>query len=245
MNKALYLDESIAAFISTLPFGFASTALLKTAFTHKSFLNEPDALSVGAIESNERLEFLGDAILSAAISEMLYERFPASDEGELTRLRARLVNRRVLAEAAKTIELGRYLLLGKGERASGGRENTAILAGVFEAFIAAVYFERGQVPTASYISSLFSASIGQALGGHGHFDYKPALQELVQRLYKRAPRYVLVRETGASHKKTFEVEVLINDAPMGRGIAGAKKEAEQMAAKEALFRLKGDMENKA
>ncbi|MEK6792097.1 MAG: ribonuclease III [Deltaproteobacteria bacterium] len=236
MNKAH--DESIAAFISTLPFGFASTAILKIAFTHKSFLNEPNALGAGAMECNERLEFLGDAILSAAISETLYERFPASDEGELTRLRARLVNRRVLAEMAKAMELGKFLLLGKGERASGGRENTAILAGVFEAFIAAVYFERGAAMTASYISSLFSALIGQAQNGHGHFDYKPALQELSQRLYKQAPRYLLVSETGASHKKTFEVEVVINGLRLGRGSAGAKKEAEQIAAKEALAVLK-------
>ncbi len=237
MNKAF--DESIAAFISTLPFGFASTAVLKIAFTHKSFLNEPDALKIGALESNERLEFLGDAILSAAISETLYERFPCSDEGELTRLRARLVNRRVLAEMAKAMGLGKFLLLGKGERASNGRENTAILAGVFEAFIAAVYFERGHNLTASYIASLFSELIAQAQNGHGHFDYKPALQELVQGLYKQAPKYILVGETGASHKKTFEVEVVINGVPMGRGVAGAKKEAEQIAAKEAIAMLKG------
>ncbi|MBI5234825.1 MAG: ribonuclease III [Deltaproteobacteria bacterium] len=238
MNNKTF-DESMAEFISTLPFGFASTAILKTAFTHKSFLNEPGALGFAALECNERLEFFGDAILSAAISETLYRMFPAVNEGELTRLRARLVNRRALAETAKAMKLGKYLLLGKGERASNGRENTAILAGVFEAFIAAVYFERGHDLTASYVASLFSASIEQAQGGQGHFDYKPALQELVQSLYKQAPKYVLINETGASHKKTFEVEVVINGLRQGRGVAGSKKEAEQMAAKEALERLKG------
>ncbi|MBI5970015.1 MAG: ribonuclease III [Deltaproteobacteria bacterium] len=224
-------------FAATLPFKFKNAQLLKTVFVHRSFLNEKEAKTLGLRESNERLEFLGDAVLGAAVSDILYARYPATAEGELTRMRARLVNKKTLAGLALELGLPRYLRLGKGERASGGAENPTILASTFEAFIAAVYVELGFDSVYGYILELFNPLINEDLAGPGHFDFKPRLQELGQRVYKEAPSYRLVSETGAPHKKTFAVEAIIGGKVLGRGCAASKKEAEQAAAEEALQNL--------
>jgi len=222
-----------------LPFTLKDKGLVQKVFVHRSFLNEKEGVS---LESNERLEFLGDAVLSNCISHLLFEKFPEIDEGELTRLRAKLVNKRTLAELAKGLSMSEFLLLGKGERSTGGRENPTILAGAFEALLAAIYIDCGFKKTFEYVGSLFSPLLDETLSEPGHFDYKPRLQELTQRVFKEAPIYRLVNEDGPPHKKIFEVEVVIAGEALGVGSASKKKDAEQYAAASALKKLK-DMLN--
>lgn len=225
---------SLEGFVGSLPFEFTDGVLMKKVFVHRSFLNEKEG---AGLKSNERLEFLGDAILSNIISHMLFKKFPDIHEGELTRMRAKLVNRLSLAGLAKEISLDKYLLLGKGERLSGGSDNPTILAGVFEAFIAAVYFNQGFQKTFDYVERLFTPLLADALEGPGHFDFKPRLQELSQKLFKEAPSYILIGEKGPPHKKIFEVEVRVAGKALGSGCAPRKKDAEQAAAGEALTNL--------
>lgn len=234
MKKDIVLEE----FQETLPFHFKDLGLLQKVFVHRSYLNEKDASALKSKESYERLEFLGDAVLSSVISHLLYENYPETNEGELTRLRAKLVNRQTLADLARGLRLNEYILLGKGERSTGGADNPTILAGVFEALVAAVYFELGFKITYSYIESLFSPLIDSATAHEpGHFDFKPRLQELAQKLFKEAPAYRLLKEEGPPHRKTFEVEVRIKGEVRGTGSASKKKDAEQLAAEEALKKL--------
>jgi ribonuclease III len=227
-------EEALKEFTSRLPFSFKDTGLLESVFVHRSFLNEKGGVG---LECNERLEFLGDSVLSTIISHMLFVSFPAMEEGELTRLRARLINRRTFAVLSKGLGLGKLLLLGKGERRSGGMENPAILADTFEAFMAAVYLDRGYRTSYSFVEELFSPVIDGFVSGPGHFDFKPDLQELTQRLFKKPPAYRVVREEGPAHKKVFSVEAIVGGKVMGRGRATRKKDAEQLAAREALERL--------
>lgn len=233
MKKEIVLED----FKKTLPFSFRDGTLLQRVFVHRSFLNEKGSDRLTSPESNERLEFLGDAVLSNVISHLLYRKYPDMDEGELTRLRARLVNRHTLAKVAKEIGLNRFILLGKGERSGGGDENSTILSGAFEALIAAIYIDLGFTEVYSYIEKVFSPLIDSSLIEPGHFDFKPRLQELSQRIFKEAPVYTLLKEDGPPHKKRFEVAVLISGEVLGTGSAMKKKDAEQLAAGEALKRL--------
>lgn len=213
---------------------FKDRGLLETAFVHRSFLNEKEGRGM---ESNERLEFLGDSVLSTVISHVLYQRSPEVSEGELTNLRAKLVNGRTLARIARGLDMGLCLMLGKGERASGGADNTTILAGAFEAVVAAVYLEGGFDKAFSFIEGLYSPLIEKLLKEPGHFNFKPRLQVLAQKLFKKAPVYRVVSESGPDHKKIFEVEVMVDGRVYGRGSESTKKDAEQAAAGEALKEL--------
>lgn len=241
MKKEINLDD----FHNTLPFQFKDRALLQKVFVHRSFLNEKACTFLVCQESNERLEFLGDAVLSNVISHLLFEEYPGIDEGELTRLRARLVNKQTLAGLAKNIALDEYLLLGKGERNSGGKENPTILAGVFEALLAAVYIEFGFKAVTDYIQSIFAPLIVSSLKEPVHFDFKPLLQELSQRIFKEAPVYKLIKEDGPPHRRVFEVEVIVSGKVLGMGAATKKKDAEQAAAGEALKKLRAVNETSA
>lgn len=227
-------DLELKGFREGLPFPFEDLGLLKTVFIHRSYLNEKGGKG---LESNERLEFLGDAVLSIVISDILYKRFPEVTEGELTHLRAKLVNRRALAKLARQLGLGGLLFLGKGERITGGSSNTANLAGVFEALLGAVFLERGFDDSYAYIEDLYAPMIEELLVEPGHFGYKPALQKLCQKLYRENPEYRLVSESGPPHDRTFEVKVFVRGELYGQGTAGRKKDAEQMAAGEALKRF--------
>ena len=227
--------EEMDGFRQCLPFVFNDRALLKTVFVHRSYLNEPEG---GGLASNERLEFLGDSVLSNAVSRMLYDRFQDAEEGELTRMRARLVNKHTLARLARGLNIGRCLLLGRGERGTGGAENPTILAGAFEALLAAICLERGYPGAFSFIEGIFSPLMEAALKIPVHFDSKPRLQEISQKVFKEAPRYRVIREAGPPHKRTFEVEVMVAGRVMGAGAAGNKKDAEQQAALVALNALK-------
>ncbi len=229
------LETRLQKFNRTLPIPLKNPALLKRVFTHSSFLNEPGG---SGLESNERLEFLGDAVLGAASAHMLYLKFPGVPEGELTRLRARLVNRRALAGLSKELGLNRLLLLGKGEAKAGGAENMRNLAGVFEAFLGAIYLEAGFKKTMAYTVTLFSSLTDEVKNGPGWFDHKPALQELTQRFFKSNPTYRVTGDTGRPHAKTFEVEVRVGAKVIARGSGNRIKDAEQAAAEKALKEIK-------
>jgi len=213
---------------------FHRPQLLNEALTHKSFVNENRAKDR---RQNERLEFLGDAVLSLIISEHLAADLPHCTEGALSKLKARLVSESSLAKAAKRLELGTLLRLGKGEELSKGREKHSLLADALEALIAAVYLDGGLEAGRAFTLRIFDQelqAIRKVNGESGLEDYKTHLQELCQKRFDTLPRYVTVRESGPDHRKTFEVELLIRGEVKGSGRGLSKKEAEQMAAKQAL-----------
>lgn len=213
---------------------FKRTHLLDEAMTHKSFVNENRAKDQ---RQNERLEFLGDAVLSLIISEHLAAGLPECTEGALSKLKARLVSESSLAKSAKRLGLGSLLRLGKGEELSKGREKHSLLADALEALIAAIYVDGGLEASREFTLRIFDQelqAIQQLNGESGSEDYKTHLQELCQKRYDTLPRYVTVRESGPDHRKTFEVELVIRGEVRGIGRGLSKKEAEQMAAKQAL-----------
>ncbi len=227
-------QDAIREFIEALPFKVNDRKLFEKVFVHSSYLNERGGTG---LQSNERLEFLGDAVLSSVVSHLLHERFPKRSEGELTVIRARLVNRTALALLGKQLCLGDLVFLGKGEERSGGRENPSIIANTFEALIAAIYLDQDYCAVFSFISALVAPLMDSSVAGTGHFDFKPRLQELTQSHFKSAPEYRVVKESGLPHEKIFKIEVVVNGKTLGSGEAGKKKDAEQMAAEAALAKL--------
>ena len=211
-----------------LGYTFRDSSLLENALTHSSCANE----SRGKLHSNERLEFLGDSILGMVVAEHLYRNHPDLPEGELTRTRAALVCEESLVEVAKELGLGDYLKLGKGEEAGGGRNRPSIRADAVEAVLAAVYLDGGIGSARKIIQKYILTREVSSLSGIR--DYKTALQELVQRESGQVLKYRLTGESGPDHDKRFFVEVDLNGTPVGNGEGHSKKEAEQMAAKEAL-----------
>jgi len=203
--------------------------ILRKALTHKSYLGE-----VPGVKSNERLEFLGDAVLGLIVSEHLFAKFSEKQEGELAKAKAVAVSEPILAESAKKLLIPDALLLSTSEEASGGRERPSILADAFEAVIAAVYLSEGLEAARRAVLSVLRPILEDIEREEHHRNYKSILQEACQSVYKRAPRYVLISETGADHDKTFVVEAQIDGTPLGRGSGKSKKQAEQAAAAEAL-----------
>lgn len=215
----------------------SSSELIELSLVHKSYGNEHGAEKPANTRDNERLEFVGDAVLDFVISEMLFEGYPASTEGDLSKMRAGLVNEATLSELAKELDLGAYLKLGKGEEHTGGREKDSILASAFEALIAAVYVCTGFVETKAMIVRLFQARVDRE-GEHEAFgDYKTKLQEVVQARFKSAPRYDVASSSGPDHDKTFEIHLTIQGQVVAKATGKSKKEAEQAAAKLALESL--------
>ncbi|MBX3236527.1 MAG: ribonuclease III [Nitrospiraceae bacterium] len=220
-----------------LGYRFASPRLLEEALTHKSYSNERRTKDR---QQNERLEFLGDAVLSLIISEHLAAALPDSSEGALSKLKARLVSETSLAKSARRMDLGRFLRLGKGEELSKGREKNSLLADALEALIAAVYLDGGLDASRTFTLRVLGSElelVGTQGGRLGSDDYKTRLQEICQKRFDQLPRYVTVRETGPDHEKIFEVELTIQGTVMGIGRGHSKKEAEQMAAREALAQV--------
>ena len=215
-----------------LGYTFQNTALLENALTHSSCANE----SRGKLQSNERLEFLGDSILGMVVADHLYRNHPDLPEGDLTRTRAALVCEGSLVEVAQQLNLGSYLKLGKGEDAGGGRERPSIVADAVEAVIAAVYLDGG-IGSARKIIQKFILDREEEKSASR--DYKTALQELVQRESGQVLGYQLIGAEGPDHAKIFSVEVDLNGTPIGKGKGRSKKEAEQNAAKAAIEKLKG------
>ena len=214
-----------------LGYTFQNTALLENALTHSSCANE----SRGKLQSNERLEFLGDSILGMVVADHLYRNHPDLPEGELTRTRAALVCEESLVEVAAELNLGEYLRLGKGEESGGGRKRPSIQADAVEAVLAAVYLDGGIGSARKIIQRYILCR--EIEGLNGSRDYKTALQELVQRESGQVLKYRLTGEEGPDHDKRFFVEVDLNGTPVGSGKGHSKKEAEQMAAKAAIAKL--------
>jgi ribonuclease III len=212
-------------------FDFHNAAYLKLALIHSSYINENPSL---AAVSNERLEFVGDAVLGLVIAERLYHDFPHSPEGELTRLRAALVRRETLAQMARKINLGDYLSLGIGEEAGGGRNKAANLAGVFESLIAAIYLDQGLESARNFILGLYGPEIYNQAYRAVATDYKSKLQEIMQAKSQITPTYFLIEAVGPEHDKLFTVEVRSEELSLGRGAGKSKKLAEMEAARAAI-----------
>lgn len=209
---------------------FKNKSLLTTALTHSSYANERKSQH---IQYNERLEFLGDAVLSIVVSDYIFKHCPELPEGELTKLRASLVCEKSLFEFAKKIDLGSYLLLSKGERNNGGAERPSIVSDAFEALIAAIYIDGGMAPVSEHILNFVVPAIKNTKKKPVN-DYKTTLQEIIQKNPGERLEYVLVSESGPDHNKHFVFEVHLNSNVIGRGGGRSKKEAEQQAAREAL-----------
>ncbi|HET9038063.1 MAG TPA: ribonuclease III [Myxococcaceae bacterium] len=203
------------------------------ALTHKSYVNEHR--DEGA--DNERLEFLGDAVVDLAVSHRLMERFPDADEGELSKLRALLVNEETLARVARHLGLGGLLRMGRGEEMTGGRDKSSVLADALEAVIGAVYLSSGLPGALLVVDRLFGDLLQGVAEGKSGEDWKTRLQELVQTRLRQSPRYRVVSEEGPDHSKTFEVEVTVGTELFARARGRSKKEAEQAAARETLTML--------
>ena len=214
---------------------FKDTELLILSFCHSSYANEQIDLSLG---DNERLEFLGDAVLDLAISHILMLRFKDATEGDLSKFRATVVDEAGLYEVALRLGLGEYLLLGKGEEQSQGREKPSILADTTEALIGAIYLDAGFDMAMEIIKGLFSSLLERVGTRELVHDFKSLLQEYSQQSCKTLPRYRLINETGPAHDRSFQVALSLKGEVLAEGEGRSKKEAEQNAAREAFFYLK-------
>jgi ribonuclease-3 len=225
-------ENRLVDFLKTVPVGHPTGVSYRLAFVHRSYLNENPAGRV----SNERLEFLGDSVLGLLAAEFLNLRHPGSDEGGLARRKAVLVSEPCLASWAREAGLGDLLLLGKGEKESGGNDKDALLADCFEAFLAALYLEEGLESARRWMAPFFLGAPAESQPSP-LTDFKSRLQEWCQKKLKRPPTYRLIGMIGPEHSKTFLVEVQLADKPYGEGQGRSKKEAEQNAAATALRRI--------
>ncbi len=221
----------LAALQQTLGVSFNDLSRLEQALVHSSYINENPGL---APTSNERLEFLGDAVLGLMVAEKLYQDFPHLSEGEMTKLRAALVRRDTLAGIAQAIKLNDHLYLGKGEETSGGRRKAANLAAALEAIIAAIFLDQGSSATRHFILGLFDKELENIMRQSAGVDYKSELQELIQAQEQQTPTYHVIAIIGPDHDRTFTVEVRRGEAVLGKGSGKSKKAAETEAARAAL-----------
>ena len=221
---------------ATLGIAFDDKSLLTRALTHRSLVNENPQVSD---MDNERLEFLGDAVLDFVTGEYLYQRFPEMREGALTSLRSALVKRETLARFAQEINLGAYMLISKGERAAGGHQRVALLAGAFEALIGALYLDQGLSGVQQLWHRFMDPYLARVVVDHLDKDAKSTLQELVQGTLQTKPLYQIVSQAGPDHAKEFVVEVHIGEQVLGLGRGNTKQRAEQEAARQALDKLNG------
>ncbi len=210
---------------------FNELGLLQRSLTHKSYANEKRNLN---IKDNERLEFLGDAVLDVIVSEYMFFKYPDHPEGELAKIRSVVVSAPVLAQKASEINLGDYLLLGKGEEMTGGRKRDSILADAFEALVGSIYLDQGLAVVEKFVLDLLLADIKRVETGEHIHDYKTLLQEIVQKRSNSRPKYNVIKEEGPDHNKEFTVQVDFEDDILGVGRGSSKKEAQQKAAKDAL-----------
>lgn len=223
--------DSIEEAEKTLGISFSNKDLLKQALTHRSFVYEKN---LPELESNEKLEFLGDTILGFIITNLIYRRFPDLAEGALSKLRAHLVSTIALAEIAKEINLGNLLLLGTGEEQSGGRQKTSLLANSFEALLGAIFLDQGTEKAEEFVAKHFRERIEIESSKEASMDFKTRLQELTAKKFGLAPAYTIFHEEGPDHHKVFHAEVAVGKNVYGRGKGSSKKEAEQAAAQETL-----------
>lgn len=212
---------------------FTNSGLLENAFIHRSYLNEHKDFSG---QSNERLEFLGDSVLSIIVSDFLFKNLPKSEEGELTQIRASLVRTETLAFVARKLNLGSYLLLSRGEEDSDGRNNKTILANTFEALVGAIYIDQGIGQAQNFIQKNILTS-WKKLSTTAVVDFKSKLQEVLQRKYHQSPKYKLMSSYGPDHNRSFEIAVMLNETALGVGLGKNKQNAAQNAAERALKSL--------
>ena len=217
---------------AAIGYSFRNITLVQNALTHSSYANERWHNS---LMSNERLEFMGDSVLGMVVAEYLYRNFPDRPEGELTRMRADMVCEQALSVVADRIDLGKHLLLGKGEEQSGGRNRASILADAVESVIAAMFLDGGMEAAKAFISKFVLCDV--PVTKLHNADYKTALQEKVQEKKNQTLSYTLVGESGPDHEKRFEVQVSLNGTVVGTGSGSSKKRAEQDAARDAMARL--------
>lgn len=240
-SKQQVSAEMLLPLQQTIGYRFQDSALLRQALCHKSYAHE------NKVQNNERLEFLGDAVLQFVMSDHLMGLFPELSEGLLSKFRAVLVSEKGLSKLAQQIQLGGFLLIGKGEEMTGGREKSSILADAMEALFAAVYLdsrgEHGVTTVRELITRLFKTEIQTAEKNFSRVDYKTDLQEYVQKNKIGNLQYKVMSETGPDHAKEFEIAILIDEKKYGSGIGRSKKAAEQQAAVAALQQLKGGYES--
>lgn len=212
---------------------FNNQKLFDNAFTHRSYLNETKA----QIESNERLEFLGDSILSFIVSDHLYRTYPQFDEGVLTNLRSMVVNTKSLAKSAQLLNFGEALMLSRGEEESNGRQNESLLANTFEAYIGALFLDQGVEAVREFLSHTIIPKIEEYVQKKVFKDPKSLLQEYVQSKKQNSPQYRVLNEEGPAHAKTFTIGVFIEEEQFGTGVGHSKQEAEEQAAEQALEKI--------
>lgn len=227
-SDALHLLEQ------KIHYRFKNKDLLRQALTHSSYANEIDT----TLENNERLEFLGDAVLELCVSQELFQRFPADREGVLTCLRAQLVSEAALADTARDVGLQKFLLLGKGEENQGGRERDPVLCDVLESLFGAVFLDGGFTQARELILKLFAKKWPKSGKFKKNKDFKSKLQEMTQRFYAERPRYVLKGSFGPEHEKTYSVHLYLPSGECYQAEGGSVKKAEQLAAQKALSDLK-------
>ncbi|MTH52712.1 ribonuclease III [Bacillus mangrovi] len=225
--------EEFKKFQQSIGQTFLNEKLLYQAFTHSSYVNEHRKKPY---EDNERLEFLGDAVLELTVSQFLYSKYPTMTEGDLTKLRAAIVCEPSLVAFANDLSFGNLILLGKGEEMTGGRARPALLADVFEAFIGALYLDRGLAPVVDFLDKYVFPKVNEGAFSHV-MDFKSQLQELVQRDGRGPLEYRILSERGPAHSREFEAVVALEGTVLGTGNGRSKKEAEQHAAQEALSKM--------
>ena len=234
------VKESFIALQKELGVEFTNPDLLYQAFTHSSYVNEHRRKFY---KDNERLEFLGDAVLELSVSQYLFQKFSSMSEGELTKLRAAIVCEPSLVVFANELNFGKYVLLGKGEEVTGGRERPALLADVFESFVGALYLDQGLQAAVTFLERVVFPKI--EVGAFSHvMDYKSQLQEMVQQMNNGSLSYEIVEEKGPAHNRTFVSSVRLGEEELGEGKGKSKKEAEQKAAQVAINRLQGQAGNR-
>lgn len=237
--------QELQSFQKLINYSFRNVKLLDEALTHKSFVHEKlKEKTCRQAGHNQRLEFLGDALLGMVVSEYLYRRFPQHLEGKLSKMKSMMVKGTLLVRKAKEIQLGEYLLLSKGEESTGGRNRTSLLADGFEALIGSIYLDGGLSACRHFILDRLRPELeGLELEEAGEKDYKSGLQEYTQAEFGQVPVYRVVSTQGPSHQRTFEVTVSLKRKVYGKGKGGTKKSAEQQAARQALEKLKKTKEN--
>ncbi len=232
-TKTPTLPKALTGLEQKIGHTFKDIGILERAVTHSSFSNEMKSKGE-AVKCNERLEFLGDSVLSIVVSEYLFLHYPDLPEGDLSRIRAGAVCEKTLAGFSRALDLGSYLRLGHGEEITNGRSRASILADAFEALLAAIYLDGGIETVKPFLMPYVTEEIGRIVSSGSTRDYKTLLQQIVQQEQGEILEYITTKEYGPAHKKTFEVEARLNSNVIGHGIGGTKRAAEQMAAKEAL-----------
>ncbi|PAF48804.1 ribonuclease III [Helicobacter sp. 13S00401-1] len=226
--------KDLADLEKRLHYTFKDKDLLQNALSHKSYKHQNPNYQ----KNNERLEFLGDAVLDLFVSKILYDTFPTQQEGILSKMRTYFVNEGALFIMAEKIELSKFLFISEAEEANGGRSKPSLIADALEAVLGAIFVESGFDKAFKVFRFLFPKDLESHYKNSGFDDYKGALQELTQKLFEQTPEYVVLEESGPDHNKTFTVEVRCNSLPQGKARANTKKKAEQLAAKVAFDKLK-------